>query len=330
MRIAFFETKTWEQDYLSKRLKDFELAFYDTHKNVLDDKAEILCVFIGLKIDAKVLGSFPNLKYICTRSTGFDHIDLEICAKKNILVSNIPTYGENTVAEFTFALLLALSRKIYPSIKRVKEEALFNCEALQGVDLMGKTLGVIGTGHIGAYVVKIANGFGMHVIAFDPFPKAELAKQYNFDYVNMDELLSQSDIVTLHVPYTHETHHLLNKENFKKMKTGAMLINTARGGLVETEGLVWALKTGVLSGAAMDVLEEEGFIKEEADLLVSGHQNEQQLKILLADHVLMNMPNVIITPHNAFNSKEAITRILDTTVSNIYSFQKNIPMNLVK
>lgn len=330
MRIAFFETKPWEQDYLSKRLKDFELAFYDTYKNVADDKAEVLCTFIGFKIDDSVLQNFTNLKYICTRSTGFDHIDLNACALKNIVVANVPTYGENTVAEFTFALLLALSRKLYPGIKKIKEEALFNCDGLQGFDLMGKTLGVIGTGHIGTYVVKIANGFGMHVIAFDPFPKADLARQYNFDYVAMENLLAQSDIITLHVPYTHETHHLLNKENLKQVKKGAVLINTARGGLVETEGLVWALKEGVLSGAALDVLEEEGYIKEEADLLVSGHHNEQQLKVLLADHVLMEMPNVLITPHNAFNSKEALTRILDTTVANIHAYQKNTPMNLVK
>lgn len=330
MRIAFFETKPWEQDYLSKRLKDFELAFYDTYKNVTDDKAEVLCTFIGLKIDDSVLKSFPNLKYICTRSTGFDHVDLKATAGKNISVSNVPTYGENTVAEFTFGLLLALSRKLYPSVKRIKEEALFNCDGLQGFDLMGKTLGVVGTGHIGTYVVKIANGFGMHVLAYDPYPRAELAKEYNFDYVSLDNLLSQSDVVTLHVPYNHETHHLLNKENFAKIKKGAVLINTARGGLVETEGLVWALSSGILAGAAMDVLEEEGFIKEEADLLVSGHGNEQQLKTLLADHVLMNMSNVLITPHNAFNTKEALTRILDTSVANIHAYQKNTPMNLVK
>ena len=330
MRIAFFEAKTWEQDYLKQRLKGFELAFYDTFKNVTDEKAEVLCTFIGFRIDENVLKGFPNLKYICTRSTGFDHIDLKACSAKNIAVSNVPTYGENTVAEFTFALLLALTRKIYPSLKRIKEEALFSCDNLQGLDLMGKTLGVIGTGHIGTYVVKIANGFGMHVIAFDPFPRSELAKQFNFDYVSMDELLKQSDIVTLHVPYTHETHHLLNKENLIKLKKGALLINTARGGLVETEGLVWALKENILAGAALDVLEEEGFIKEEADLLVSGHQNEQQLKILLADHVLMNMSNVLITPHNAFNTKEALTRILDTTVANINAFQNKTPMNLLK
>jgi D-lactate dehydrogenase len=330
MRIAFFETKPWEQEYLSKKLSGFELAFYDTTKNVRDEKAEVLCIFIGFKIDQNILENFPALKYICTRSTGYDHIDLKACAQKNIAISNVPTYGENTVAEFTFALLLALTRKLYPSLKRIKEEALFNCDGLCGMDLMGKTLGVVGTGHIGTYVVKIANGFGMHVIAYDPYPKAELAKQFNFEYVEMEKLLSNSDIITLHVPYTHETHHLLNMENIKKVKKGALLINTARGGLVETEALVWALSTGALAGAGLDVLEEEGYIKEEADLLVSGHHNEQQLKTLLADHILMNMPSVLITPHNAFNAKEALTRILDTTISNIHSFEHDKIINLVK
>ena len=330
MKIAFFETQPWEAEYLKARLPGFDLAFYDNANGASDAEAEILCNFIGFRVDTSVLDRFPKLKYITTRSTGFDHIDAAGCRKKNISVSNVPTYGENTVAEFTFALLLALSRKLYPAIKRIREDALFSCDDLQGFDLMGKTLGVIGTGHIGTYTIKIAAGFGMHVIAYDPFPKAELATAYNFEYVGLDELLKQADVISLHVPYMPSTHHILSQKNLKLVKPGAVLVNTSRGGLVETSGLIEVLKSGQLAGAAMDVLEEEGFIKEEAEMLAMGHPNQEQLKIVLADHELMHMPNVLITPHNAFNTKEALTRILDTTISNIQGFAKGTPINLVK
>jgi len=330
MKIAFFETKPWEAEYLKTRLPGFDMEFFGGEGKDASSNAEVLCNFIGFRVDGKVLSRFPKLRYVTTRSTGYDHIDVEACAKKNILVSNVPTYGENTVAEFTFALLLSLSRKIYPSVKRIREEAWFSCDDLQGFDLMGKTIGVIGTGHIGTYVIKIASGFGMHVIAYDPYPKPELAKVYNFEYVSLEDLLKQAEVVTLHVPYMPATHHILNSKNLALVKPGAVLVNTARGGLVETAALVEALKSGRLAGAAMDVLEEEGFVKEEAEMLLSGHPNEQQLKTVLADHELMHMPNVLITPHNAFNTKEALTRILDTTVGNILGFSKNSPINLVK
>jgi len=329
MKVVFLETKKWEADYLQSRLHGFELAFLEDQQAAQDAEAEVLCNFIGFRVDVEVLKRFPKLKYIATRSTGYDHVDLSACKARGVIVSNVPTYGENTVAEFTFALLLALSRKIYPAVKRIREEAHFACDDLQGFDLMGKTFGVVGTGHIGTYAIKIASGFGMHVIAYDPYPKAELSKLYNFDYVSLEELLKTSDIISLHVPYMPATHHILNQTNLQLVKPGAVLINTARGGLVETAGLVEALRSGRLAGAAMDVLEEEGFVKEEADILFSGHPNLEQLKIVLADHELMQMPNVIITPHNAFNTKEALTRILDTTASNIQGFAKGSPVNLV-
>lgn len=330
MKIVFLETKKWEAEYLQSRLSGFDLAFLEDQNSAQDAEAEILCNFIGFRVDGEVLNRFPKLKYVTTRSTGYDHIDTAACRAKGVAVSNVPTYGENTVAEYTFALLLALSRKIYPSVKRIREEAHFSCDDLQGFDLMGKTFGVVGTGHIGTYAIKIASGFGMHVVAYDPYPKSELAKLYGFDYVSLEELLKTSDVVSLHVPYMPATHHILNQANLQLVKPGAVLINTARGGLVETAGLLDALRSGRLAGAAMDVVEEEGFVKEEADLLFTGHPNLDQLKTVLADHELMQMPNVLITPHNAFNTKEALTRILDTTVGNIQGFAKGAPINLVK
>jgi D-lactate dehydrogenase len=332
-KIAFYEIEEWEQKYLQQRLKNFELEFFSqclNEGNVSQSKAEILSVFVGSKVTPKVLECFPNLKFITTRSTGFDHINLETCQKRNIPVSYVPTYGENTVAEFTFTLLLALSRKIYPAVKRVREESLFGYEGLQGFDLKGKTIGVVGTGHIGTYVVKIAHGFGMNILAYDPCPKDQLAKEFNFEYVSLENLLKKSDVITLHVPYMPATHHLINQDNINLCKKGSVLINTARGGLVDSQALVEALVSGRLAGAGLDVLEEEGFIKEEMEMLLSGHPNEQQLKTALVDHKLMQMENVIITPHNAFNTKEAMQRILDTTIANVHGFSKGMPINLVK
>ncbi len=332
MKIAFYEIANWEADYIKQKLTGHELTFTESTFNddsLPDNTADILSTFTSSPVTPKVLEATPNLKLVATRTTGFDHINLEACKQKGVVVSNVPSYGENTVAEFTFALLLSLSRKMYPGIKRVREQGLFNFEGLRGFDLKGKTIGVIGTGHIGTYVISIAHGFGMNIVAYDPRPNEDLAKQFNYRYVSLDELLAGSDVITLHVPYMPATHHLLNSENMKKIKPGAVLINTARGGLVETAAMVEALKNKVLGGAAMDVLEEEGFIKDELDMLTNGHPNEDQLKTALADHELMHMDNVLITPHTAFNTTEAIMRILDTTVKNIQSFIAGTPENVV-
>lgn len=333
MKIAFFETKPWEEEYLRQKLQGFDMSFSPgiiSGKNLPSKDADVLCVFVGSAITAGIISHFSNLKFIATRSTGFDHIDLKPCAEKNILASNVPTYGENTVAEFSFALLLALSRKIYPSVKRIKEQGAFNYEGLQGFDLQGKTIGVIGAGHIGVFVIKIASGFGMKILAFDPYPKPEFAEKFGFSYVSLDDLLRESDIITLHVPYLPATHHLINLENIKLLKKGSVLINTARGALVDTQALIWALKEGVLAGAGLDVLEEEGFVKEEAEMLLNGHPSEEQLKTVLANHELMQMENVLITPHNAFNTQEAMQRILDTTINNIQGFAEGKPINIIK
>ncbi|HVY68193.1 MAG TPA: hydroxyacid dehydrogenase [Patescibacteria group bacterium] len=330
MKIAIYETQPWEREYLSSRLAGQEAVFPAAGEEAAPD-TEVICNFLDFRVDAETLNKFPKLKLVATRSTGFDHIDLAACAAKGVAVCNVPTYGENTVAEFAFALLLALSRKLYPALKRVKEEGLFSTDGLQGFDLKGRTLSVIGTGHIGTCVVQIAKGFGMTVLAYDPYPRPDLAAQYGFTYKDLDAVLGEADAVTLHVPYMPQTHHLINAEKLKLFKPGSVLINTARGGLVDTDALAAALESGTgLAGAALDVLEEEGFIKDEIHLLAQSHPNEQELKTALADHRLMQMPNVLVTPHNAFNTKEAVMRILDTTVQNIVSFSQDKPINLVK
>ena len=333
MKIAFYEIADWEAEYIQARLTGHELEFYASpfsDQDLPGPDVEILSTFIGSPITPKVLGHCPKLRLVATRTTGYDHINVEACSQKGIAVSNVPSYGENTVAEFTFAILLALTRKLYPSIKRVREEGWFNFEGLRGWDLKGKTLGVVGTGRIGTYVIKIANGFGMNVVAYDPYPNEKNAQALNFEYVTLEDLLKESDIVTLQVPYMPSTHHLINKGNINLLKPGRILVNTARGGLVETAALVEALKSGHIVGAALDVIEEEGFLKDELNLLTQGHPNEQQLKTALADHELMHMENVIITPHNAFNTIEALKRILDTTIQNIDAFVHGKPTNVVK
>lgn len=334
MKIGFFEIENWEADYLKNQLPNVELFFSaeKLNKDNLPQQSDfdIISVFVGSKVDAEVINNFPNLKVITTRSTGFDHIDLESLKQKNIKTGYVPGYGDNTVAEFAFGLLLNLSRKMYQAIDRLKETDAFNYEGLRGFDLKDKTIGIVGTGRIGQYAVKIAKGFGMNVIAFDAFPNEKLAQELGFKYVSFDELLAQSDVIDLHVPYLPTTHHMINMSNIAKIKKGAILINTARGAIVETDALVKALNDGILGGAGMDVLEEEGVIQDETAFLLYGHPEEHNLKAALANHVLINMPNVVITPHTAFNTTEALQRILDTDINNIKSFmEKGEPINKI-
>ena len=337
MKITFFEVPAKEQTFFTNGLGGLEISFVeeklsmDTINKAKD--AEVVSIFVNSIIDKNIIDALPSLKYITTRSTGYDHIDKEYCATKGILVSNVPAYGSQTVAEFTFALLLNLSRRVYWGYHQLKNGTSFDLSQLEGFDLEGKTLGVIGTGKIGQNVVRIAKGFGMKVIATDPSPKAELAEQGGFLYVSLDELLAQADIVTVHVPYLPETHHLLNSINLAKIKKGAVLINTARGEIVETEGLLAALNDGRIKGAALDVLEEERDLKEEEKVVLGNEpkiQIMENMRKLVEDHVLINLPNVVVTPHMAFFTKEAVERIMQTTIDNIKGFVAGKAENLVK
>lgn len=333
MKIGFFEIEEWEKPYLQQALPNTEVVFFEhalSPETMNDAKGfHIVSVFADSKITKEVIDVLQPGAMIATRSTGFDHIDIAYAAQKGITVCNVPTYGENTVAEHTFALILDLSRKIHQSIESVKREG-FSAKGLTGFDLKDKTIGIVGLGHIGQHVARIANGFQMRVLVYDKLQDKKLAKKLGFYYATLEELLAQSDIITLHVPYNQHTHHLINIENISAIKKGAYLINTARGGLVQTEALVRALHEGILAGAALDVLEEECFIKEERQLLSAGFDAKCDLKTMLQNHVLMERENVIITPHNAFNSKEALERILETTVENVQEFLRNRPTNIVE
>lgn len=333
-RIAFFETEDWEAEYLKRKLEaqGFQTEFHREHLTAENASEAADCdalgVFVYSNVDEELLGRLQKLKLVATMSTGYDHIDLEACKRRGIAVCNVPGYGSNTVAEHTFALLLALSRKIVQSVERTRRGD-FSLEGLRGVTLRGKTIGVVSTGRIGRNVIRIAGGFGMRVIAYDPRPDAEYARQNGFEYVDFPRLLQESDVVTLHAPLTKETHHLINKENIRQMKRGAVLVNTARGGLVETEALLQGLREGTIAGAGLDVLEEECAIKEERELFSKAFAKTCDLKTVLADHMLLEQENVLITPHNAFNSREALGGLLEETAENISAFFAGSPRNRV-
>ncbi len=332
MKIAVFEAEEHEAAAFDRFKPAHQLAISVSPlgtANVDEAKeAEIVSVFIYSELRAEILAKLPKLKLIATRSTGFDHIDRAYCRAHDIAIVNVPTYGENTVAEHVFALLLALSHRLPEAIARARS-GNFSPEGLQGFDLSGRTIGVVGTGNIGVHVIRIAKGFAMNVIACDLHPVPSLAEQLGFRYVTFDELLSQSDVVSLHVPATPETTDLLSAATIGRMKKGAIIINTARGSLIDTAALIGALRSGQIAGAGLDVLPEEPMIREEAELVSTGFSSAIDLRDLVANHVLLTMPNVVVTPHSAFNTVEAVGRITETTIANIDAFLAGTPQNLV-
>lgn len=318
------------RSYVATALPDFTVTIHSdkiTLEN-LDPKTEILAAFVETPITADILDALPNLKLIASMSTGYDHIDVDAATKRGIIVCNVPTYGDVTVAEHAMALILSLTRKLFPSIKRVKE-GKYDFHGLRGIDLEHKTLGVIGTGKIGRQLIKRAKAFDMNIVAYDAFPNVAAAQELGFTYTELPKLLEQSDIISLHAPLLPSTEHLINKENIKQIKKGAYLINTARGALVDPEALIVALQEGILAGAGLDVLEGEHLIQNE-EHLISGDVSPQDLRLSLINKMIIENPNVIVTPHNAFNSNEAIQRIIDTTLTNIKGFCAGKPENVIK
>ncbi len=334
MKIVLFEIDKKEEGYFRKNLKlrNHKIVYFMgelNNKNIGKIKdANILVLFIHSNINAEFLDRAPKLKYIATMSTGYDHIDMDACRKRGIRVSNVPYYGENTVAEHTFGLILNLSRKIYKGIEKTKMDD-FSLTGLEGFDLKGRTLGVIGAGHIGLKVIKMGRGFDMKVIAYDRTPDKKMAKRLGYSNVSLSNLLRKADIITIHVPLVPATRHLINMNNIKLIKRGAYLVNTARGEIVDTQALKYALDKGILAGAALDVLEGEENVKDEAELLkrrISGGE----WKTFIQNHLILKDKDVIVTPHSAFYSREAIERILDTTADNVRGFLKGRIVNEVK
>lgn len=332
MKITVFEVEDWERERFAQFNHDHEVKLRSeplSAKNVAEHAdAEIVSTFIYSKLNQEVIEQLGNLKLIATRSTGFDHIPVDFCSGRGIEVCNVPTYGSETVAEHVFGLLLTISHKLEQAIDRTRKGD-FSSRGLQGFDLRGKTLGVVGTGEIGLETIRIAKGFQMNVLGFDVKPNEEAAQKLGFRYLGLKELLNQSDIVTLHVPGNEQTRHLISRTEFEQMKPGVVLLNTSRGSIIETRELVRALADGKVSAAGLDVLPEEPVIREEAELLRSVYEERANLNTLLANHVLVHMRNVIVTPHSAFNTKEAVQRIIDTTIENIEAFIGGAAQNIV-
>lgn len=320
----FFEIDAFERAYLKSKKLPYDASFVTeplTLKTIRKARgADAIAIFIHSTISEQILDALPGLKCIATMSTGFDHIDLEACKKRGIIVCNVPSYGEHTVAEHTFGLILTLSRRLHDAISQTKKRN-FSVDELRGFDLHGKTLGVVGVGRIGQHVVRIARGFGMRVLGYSNTRDERLAKQLGFAWTSFENLLKQSDIVTLHVPLTHQTHHSMNAKTIGLMKRGSYLINTARGELIDTKALIHALETKKLAGAALDVLEHEGEFLD--------HRHRTHSAMMNRNLRLLERHNVIVTPHCAFCTNEAIYRIIDSTISTIHLFFLGTPANTV-
>jgi D-lactate dehydrogenase len=264
-------------------LKRFPSAIFAAADKPAD--AEVISTFITTSFPRTLIEKLPKLKLLCTRSVGYDHIDLAACKERGITVCNVPDYGSHVIAEHVFALLLSTLRHVPEGDARV-ESGTFNYHGLRGMALRGKTLGILGTGKIGRRVAEIAHGFGMTILATDICRTIELEERFNVQYVTFEELLKQSDILTLHAPATPETEHLLNTKAFAKMKEGIVLVNTARGSLIDSKALLHALMDGTVAWALLDVLEHE--------------QNFEENKALIAH------PHVVTTPHIAFYADDSM------------------------
>lgn len=348
MDIFFVECEPGEQQFFAAEMPAHALHFVEGADGV-PAEAEIVSVFIYTEIDAAFLKAHPRLRLVCTRSTGSDHIDTAECRRRGITVCNVPSYGENTVAEHTFALILALSRRLRESFS-ANQQPHFSYESLRGFELKGKTLGIIGSGRIGLHAIRIARGFEMNVLAYDVQTQPLVAEVLGFRYAPLEELLAGSDIISLHIPLFPQTRHLLNRDTLAKCKPGALVINTARGQLIDTEALDQALESGALGGAGLDVLEDERVLQQENTAIISGQilsaiqaaprhggelraQNPErirELQCLMRNSRLIARPNVIFTPHSAFNSVEAVERINRTTAENIARFLAGAPENTAR
>lgn len=291
-------------------------------------EAQIVSIFTPSHIDAAIMSHLPKLKYIAARSTGIDNIDTGACKKQGIAIGNVPGYGQTTVAEYAVMLMLMLARKM-PSVQEAIKSGHIPYKKLTGFTLHGKTLGVVGTGKIGMSVVAIAKAMGMHVIAHDPFPNHELAEKYSFSYVSVHELFKGADVITLHTPLTPRTKHIINEKSLNSMKESAILINTARGELVETSALIRALQSKKIAGAAMDVIEGERTLDVDIESELFLGNSKVAFEIAEVD-ILSKMSNVILSPHNAFNSNEALQFIRKTTALNIQGFLQGKLQNNIK
>ncbi|KAL2208458.1 hypothetical protein CC79DRAFT_1331636 [Sarocladium strictum] len=326
MKLAVFSSKPYDKRYLDAAvetnnssssfpitLHHFDFALTSDTVSLVPDQTDALCVFVNDHLPASSiahLAKHKGLKLILLRCAGFNNVDLKAAAEHGVEVANVPSYSPEAVAEFAVALVQTLNRMTHRAFNRVRE-GNFALDGLLGRTLHKKTVGVVGTGRIGLAMAKIMKGFGCRIIAYDPFENDEM--KAIGEYKSLDDLLAESDIISLHCPLMDSTKHIINAESLAKTKKGALLVNTSRGGLVDTKALINNLKSGHLGGVALDVYESEG------SLFYDDHSGE-----IIHDDVLMRLmtfPNVIVSGHQAFFTEEALSEIADTTVSSLVEFK---------
>lgn len=318
MKITFFSFKNYEKSFFEEANADGKLSlnFLEVPLNKqtteLAKGSDAVCIFVNDEANKEILDDLSafGVKVIALRCAGFNNVDLIAAEEKGIKVVRVPAYSPYSVAEHTLALILTLNRKTHRAFNRVKE-GNFSLGGLMGFDLNGKTVGLIGLGKIGTVTAKILKGFGCKVLGFDLY-KNEECEKIGIEYTDLDTLYAQSDIISLHCPLTPETNHIINEESIKKMKDGVMLINTSRGGLVDTQCVIKALKFGKIGFLGLDVYEEEGglFFQDLSERII---QDDVFMRLL-------TFPNVLITGHQAFFTENALKNIADTTIDNINDF----------
>ena len=325
MKVAVFSSKPYDKQFLEAANGPHAHELHFLEPRLTEDTASLasgypaVCAFVNDQLNAAVLErlSRSGTRLVALRSAGFNHVDLAAAASLGIKVARVPAYSPYAVAEHTVGMILALTRKIHRAYNRVRE-GNFALDGLLGFDLHDRTMGIIGTGQIGAVVAQIMQGFGCHILAYDPYPNPVLEASELLRYVSLEELLSGSDIVSLHCPLTPDTYHLINSQTLRQMKHGAMLINTSRGALLDTASIILALKSGKIRYLGLDVYEEE------EDLFFEDLSDR-----VLQDDVfarLLTFPNVIITGHQAFFTQNALQAIAETTLGNITAFENGQPL----
>ena len=315
IKVAFFDAKPYDIESFDRIQKDFgfKITYFKGHLSPetasITQGFQVVCVFVNDVVNKDVIDILENngISLIAVRAAGYNNIDLK-AAFKRIRVVRVPAYSPYAVAEYAVALMLSLNRKIHRAYFRTRDNN-FMLNGLLGFDMHGKTAGIIGTGKIGKVIINILKGFGMKVLAYDVFPDKEYQKNAGFQYVDLDTLYRESDIISLHCPLTKESYHLINKTSIAKMKPGIMIINTGRGMLIDSKALIEGLKTGKVAFAGLDVYEEE------SDYFFEDFSNKVMTDDVLAR--LLSFNNVMVTSHQGFFTQEALQAIAATTLENI-------------
>lgn len=320
MKIAFFSTKPYDRIWFEPMGKDygFDIRFYEVpfrEETInLAQNFDAVCIFVNDYVNDKMIDALYEMKVkaILLRSAGFNHVDVK-AAEDKIVVLRVPSYSPEAVAEFAIGMIMTVNRHIHRAYIRTRDFNM-SLNGLMGVDLFHKTAGIIGTGKIGQAMIRICNGFGMQVLAYDPYPNKELET----DYVELDELFEKSDIVSLHCPLTSGTRHIINQNSIQMMKEGVYLVNTSRGSLIDTDALIQGLEQGKFGGVGLDVYEEEeGIFYEDRSNEIMQDKNLARL---------MTFPNVLITSHMGFFTKEAMQAIATETLENAYALENGLPL----